>query len=100
MAIGPDRIQILKQESAALGGSGADDVPYPAPINPQQDVIETAGVYLQDAGARDENVWIERNGNDMRFRDLNNTTPVTLTQLLSVMGADYAFRRHFALMGA
>ena len=100
MAIGPDRIQCLKQESAALGGSGADDVPYPAPINPQQDVIETAGVYLQDASNRDENVYIERHGSDLRFRDLNNTTPVTLTQLLANTGTDYAFRRQFLLMGA
>ena len=96
MAIGPDRVQVLKQESAALGGDGAEDVPYTTAIAPQEDAIEAAGVYLQDAGARDENVWIERNGNDMRFRDLNNTTPVTLTQLRT----DYAFRRHFALMGA
>lgn len=100
MAIGNDRCQVLKQESAALGGSGADDVPYPAPINPQQDVIETAGVYLQDASNRDENVYIERHGSDLRFRDLNNTTPVTLTQLLANTGTDYAFRRHFLLMGA
>lgn len=96
MAIGPDRVQVLKQESAALGGDGAEDVPYTTAIAPQEDAIEAAGVYLQDAGARDENVYIERNGNDMRFRDLNNTTPVTLTQLRT----DYAFRRHFALMGA
>jgi succinate dehydrogenase/fumarate reductase flavoprotein subunit len=96
MAIGPDRVQVLKQESAALGGDGTEDVPYTTAIAPQEDAIETAGMYLQDAGARDESVWIERNGNDMRFRDLNNTTPVTLTQLRT----DYAFRRHFALMGA
>ena len=100
MAIGPDRVQVLKQESAALGGDGTEDVPYTTPINPQEDVIETAGVYLQDAGARDENVWIERNGNDMRFRDVNNATPVTLTQLLTgVAAVDYAYRRHFLLMG-
>lgn len=96
MAIGSDRVQVLKQESAALGGDGADDVPYTTAINPQEDAIESGGVYFQDAGARDENVWIERNGNDLRFRDLNNVTPVTLAQLRT----DYAFRRHFILMGA
>lgn len=101
MAIGPDRVQVLKQESAALGGNGAEDVPYTTGIEPQEDAIETAGVYLQDAGARDEDVWIERNGNDMRFRDVNNPAPVTLTQLLGgVSATDYALRRHFAMMGA
>lgn len=99
MAVGPDRVQVIKQESAALGGNSSDDTDYPAPIKPQQDALEAAGVYLQDAGARDENVWIERNGNDMRFRDLNNTTPVTLSALLAGGTTDYAFRRHFLLMG-
>jgi len=99
MAIGPDRVQVIKQESAALGGNSSDDTDYPAPIKPQQDAIEAAGVYLQDAGARDENVWIERNGNDMRFRDVNNATPVTLTQLLTGSVLDYGYRRHFLLMG-
>lgn len=97
MAIGPDRVQVLKQESAALGGDGADDVPYPAPINSQQDAIETAGLYLQDATNRDENVYIERAGGDMQFRDANNPTPVTLSSLVPVI--DRAWRRHFMLMG-
>jgi hypothetical protein len=101
MAVGPDRVQVLKQESAANGGDGADDVPYTVSLSPQEDALEAAGVYFQDALNRDENVWIERNGNDMRFRDLNNTTPVTLTSLLGGASAtDYAFRRLFSLMGA
>jgi hypothetical protein len=95
MAIGTDRVQVIKQESAALGGDAGEDVDYPSPINAQEDAIETCGVYFQDAGARDEDVYIERDGNNLRFRDLNNTTPVTLTQLRT----DYAFRRHFLLMG-
>jgi len=99
MAIGTDRVQVLKQESAALGGDAGEDVDYPSPINAQEDAIETCGVYLQDAGVRDENVYIERNGNDMRFRDVNNATPVTLTQLLTGSVLDYGYRRHFLLMG-
>lgn len=73
-----DRVQVLKQESAALGGDAADEVPYPDPIAPQEDAIEVAGVYLQDASNRDENVLIDRSGNAMRFQDVDNPTPIEL----------------------
>lgn len=82
MAIGPDRVQIIKQESAALGGNAADDVEYPSPINATQDAIESAGHYFQDASNRDEAVYIAREAADMVFADQVQTTPVTLTQLL------------------
>jgi hypothetical protein len=93
MAVGPDRVQVIKRESAALGGDGADDADYTAPLDPQEDAIETAGVYLQDGSNRDEGVYVERDGQNMRFRDQKNTTPVSLTDLR------ISFRRHFLLMG-
>lgn len=83
MAIGSDRVQVLKQETSSLGGDSADTVDYPAPIAPQEDALESAGIFLQDGSNRDENVYIERNGDDMRFRDVNNPTPVTLSALLT-----------------
>lgn len=95
MAIGTDRVQVLKQESAALGGNAGDDVDYPSPIGAQTDALEAAGYYIQDASNRDQTTYVARAGTDMIFRDQNNTTPVTLTQLRT----DYAFRRHFMLMG-
>lgn len=78
---GTDRVQVVKRESSALGGSAADDLPFYAPIAPQQDAIECAGVYLQDAGNRDQNVYADRSGADLRLRDQNVTTPITLSQL-------------------
>jgi len=78
---GTDRVQVVKRESAALGGNAADDLPFDAPIDPQQDAIEAAGVYLQDAANRDQNVYVDRSGNDLRFRDQNNTTPLTLSRV-------------------
>lgn len=78
---GTDRVQVVKRESAALGGSAADDLPFDAPIAPQQDAIECAGVYLQDAANRDQNVYVDRSGADLRLRDQNVTTPTTLSQL-------------------
>jgi len=83
VAIGPDRVQVLKQESAALGGDGADDVPYLTPIEAQEDAIEAAGLYVQDALNRDENVYIARAGDDLQFRDNNNPDPVSLARALA-----------------
>jgi len=94
MAIGPDRIQVIKRESSALGGDAADDVDYLTPVDAQEDALESAGLYLQDAGVRDELVYIARDGDDMILRDQKNPTPRTLSELVS------NWRRHFLLMGA
>lgn len=90
MAVGPDRVQVIKRESAALGGDAAEDVDYLEPISAQEDAIEAAGIYLQDASNRDETVWIERNGSDMRFFDVANPGGYTLTQLTSGGGVSYS----------
>ena len=95
MAIGVDRVQVIKRESAALGGDPADDVDYLTPIRAQLDATESAGVYLQDATARDQAVYIARGANDLILCDVNNPIPVTLTSLVS----DRGWRRHFVLMG-
>lgn len=76
-----DRVQVTKQEWGSLGGNAADESPYPEPIEPQEDAIEAAGLYVQDAANRDEAVLIARNGDDMTFKDVNNPTPLTLTDL-------------------
>lgn len=95
MAVGPDRVQVLKRESAALGGNGADDVDYPTPLSAQQDALESAGVYLQDASNRDETTYVAREGADMVFTDQNNPVPVTLTTMLS--GGGISSGQHEAL---
>jgi hypothetical protein len=94
-----DRVQVLKRETAALGGDAADEQPWDAPIEPQEDACEMAGVYLQDASNRDETTLVARSGNDMTFKDGNNTTK-TLSELVGGAAADPGFRRHFLLMGA
>ena len=84
MAVGDDRVQVLKQESTALGGDDADVGIYaqPEPIDPQEDALESAGIYFQDSSNRDETTYIGRNGNDMCFKDSNNSE-LTLSQLSS-----------------
>ena len=81
-----DRVQVLKVETADLGGDAADERPWPEPIAPQEDAIEAAGYYLQDASNRDENVGFKRSGDDAEFFDINNPTPVTLTDLVAGAG--------------
>ena len=89
----PERVQVIKQESTALGGSDADSGPDLAdPINPFEDVIEAAGYEVQepDSGVRDNAVMISRTSGRMIFKDIENPVPVTLTQLLI---ADLAYNR-------
>lgn len=76
-----DRVQVLKRETSDLGGDAADEAPWDAPIEPQEDAVEAAGFYVQDASNRDETTLIARAGNDMTFKDGNNVTPVTLSAL-------------------
>jgi hypothetical protein len=84
-----DRVQVLKRETAALGGNAADELPYEAPIEPQEDAIEAAGLYVQDASNRDEAVLIARNGDDMTFKDVSNPTPLTLSELAAGAATDH-----------
>jgi hypothetical protein len=74
-----DRVQVIKRESAAQGGDGADDVDYLAPIEPQEDAIEAAGLYLQSLTDRDTAVLVSRDVND----NLTFTDPVTGTKTLA-----------------
>ena len=81
-----DRVQLIKRESAALGGDDADAQPWPEPIAPQEDAIEAAGFYLQDVSNRDENVLLSRSGDDMTFEDVNNASGWTLSQVAVLPG--------------
>jgi hypothetical protein len=65
-----DRVQLIKQESTALGGDDADAVEWGStPIEPEEDAIEAAGYYGQEPGSRDETVLIWREGGKWRGKD-------------------------------
>ena len=81
MGVGRDRVQVYKQESPALGGASADDLPLPTPIEPQQDALEACGLYLQDENNRDETVYLARHGTDLVLHD--QLADTTLEQLVS-----------------
>ena len=82
MAIGIHRVQPIKSEDAASGGDSGDVGPYggPLPVEAQEDALECAGTYYQDALNRDEEVYVYREGGDLKFRDLANPLGLTLTQ--------------------
>jgi hypothetical protein len=80
-----ERVQPVKWESTAEGG-GEDDL-FPTGCDPTEDACEWRGVYFQpDGGPRDEEVWAARDGDDLEFRDKNNTTPLTLSDLVAGAG--------------
>lgn len=83
-----DRVQVIKQESAAGGGDPNDDVPWlQDPIDATEDAIEAAGLFLQSPTAYDENVLISRDSaGNLTFKDVVHTSPVTLTNLLATGG--------------
>lgn len=94
-----DRVQVVKQESAALGGDAADEAPFDSPIEPQEDAIEAAGLYLQDETHRDETTLIARSGDDMTFKDGSNPTSVSLTDLLGGAAASLLGKAVFKVDG-
>lgn len=81
----PERVQPLKHESTAEGGQDAQDAPFPVVIMPQEDALESAGLYVQDGTYRDFNCLIYRVGNDLWFKDTTNG-PHSLTELLANSG--------------
>lgn len=76
-----DRVHPLKLEDPTTGGDDTDQ--FPTELDPQEDHIECAGIVLDDLDNRDEAVRVYREGDDMRFQDVSNSTPVTLSDLLS-----------------
>jgi hypothetical protein len=83
---GPDRVRLIKQESASTGGSAADDDPMgsPTPIETDEDAIESAGGYVHAQGEpTDQTVgWYRSNGLLYLF-DQNNPLPgASVDQLL------------------
>jgi ribonuclease BN (tRNA processing enzyme) len=88
----PERVQVIKQESTALGGDDTDDGPeLNYPINPFEDVIEAAAYELQepDGTVRDNTVMISRASGEMTFKDQAVATPVTLSDLLEGSSLEY-----------
>lgn len=79
-----DRVKPLKIESIDTGGD--DDDLFPTSLDPQEDYVECAGIVLDDATHVDETTVINRSGDDMLFKDGNNPTAKTLSELIAGSG--------------
>lgn len=80
-----DRVQPLKYESPDTGGT--QDNEYPTATDPNEDHIEARGFFVQDDSSEDENVHVTRDGSgNLTFKDVANSTPKTLTELLAGSG--------------
>lgn len=93
-----DRVQILKQESTALGGDDADAVEWGStPLDPGEDAPEVRGVFFQPANptARDELVYATRDGaGNLIFRDVVTGAEVTLSDLAAGGGGALSLNNH------
>jgi len=79
MTIGPNRVQVLKQESAANGGDAADESVQDRPIEPLEDALECAGFYLQaPSETRNQTVGGYRDGGEFYLFDQKLTAGVRL----------------------
>lgn len=88
-----DRVQLLKQESTALGGDDADAVEWgSSPLDPGEDAPEVRGVFYQPAtgdGPKDEAVYTTRDAfGNLVFKDANNPEK-TLSDLTGGSGVSY-----------
>lgn len=82
-----DRVLPMKMESPTSGGTETDY--FPIELNPNEDGPSCRAIFLQNDSSDDSNIEITRDASDpdnMTFKDEVNTTPVTLTELLSGSG--------------
>lgn len=64
----PDRVQAIKWESPSRGGTQTDE--SPTEINPNQDALDSKGLYIQDDTSADDTVLVGRdNSGNMTFKD-------------------------------
>jgi len=83
-----ERVRVLKREYASDGGDGSDESAWPDEIKPNEDAINCRRVYLQQDTGDDSEVYLDRDGDDLKLRDPGNASGVSLTTI-----ADHATRR-------
>jgi hypothetical protein len=79
-----DKVKPLKLESTDTGGDENDE--FPTSLDPHEDFIELRGLVFDTDTVADESTVITRDEDDLTFKDTNNPTPVTLTELLTGEG--------------
>lgn len=85
---GLDRVRVVKQEYAEYGGDAADEDEWGGvPLDPSEDVIDSAGGVVQRAGTADELVgWYRVAGASPASDELALFDPVSGEKKLSELG--------------
>lgn len=92
-----DLVDLLKQEWETSGGDPLDEVPFPSPIESEEDAIRLAAIFVHEAGRTDKSVAIWANDGELRFKDVNNQgNGISLQEITS---DKRVWSRHFLLMG-
>lgn len=79
-----DKVKPLKLESIDTGGEENDE--FPTSMDPHEDFIELRGLVFDTDTVADESTTITRDGDDLTFKDTNNPTPLTLSDLVAGTG--------------
>lgn len=88
-----DRVQPIVWESTSKGGSS--DEPYQKEIDPNEDALETRGVFIQNDSSSDETVSVSRDAsNNLIFEDGVVSGVKTLTDLLASGGGGITEAEH------
>lgn len=88
-----DRIQVIKWESPAKGGTQTDLTPTEIDVN--EDFVECRGVAFQNDTSDDEEVLLSRDGDgNLTFQDVEVDEPMTL-KTLSSGGTGLAYWREW-----
>lgn len=74
-----DRTRAYKKESAGTGGNPNQRRAYPVVLNPQEDGLDMAALYLQQSNSDDEQVAIWRENGELHFRDTKLGANVSFT---------------------
>ena len=99
MALGDlERVQLSKSERSSQGGDDADSDPFGSgPLDSTEDAPDVRGIFFQPASpaARDKLVGIYRDGDFLKFKDVDTGVESTLGQLTGAaslnVGADLDF---------
>ena len=77
---GPDKVVLMKQETAATGGDPADDGDFgeATPLDSSEDSFASAGGFVHAPGETSDTVGWYRNAGRFVFFDVDNPTGVTL----------------------
>lgn len=101
MAKPADIVQLVKWESTAGGGSGADNLPVPSEIEPEEDAINAAGIYGAESGkdGTDKIVALYRESDRWYFEDTdyNGASRKSLADLAAAGAGGITEPQHEAL---